>query len=324
MLKYKVGENMKIVFMGTPEFAIPSLLGLIEKNYNILAIVTQPDKPRDRGKKVKYTPVKEIALKHNISVLQPLNLRDESLISHLRLLKPDIIIVIAYGKILPKEILKIPKSGCVNVHASLLPAYRGAAPINWAIINGEKKTGVTTMYMDTGLDTGDIILKKEIEISDDMTAGQLHDLLANLGKELLLKTLEDIKQNKVNRIAQDHSKESYAPMLTKDVGIINWNHSAKSIVNLVRGTNPWPGSYTFLKGKKMKIWKTSIYEVQDGSGKPGIILDYIKNLGWIVKTGKGLIAIEEIQMPSGKKMSVDSYIRGHDVNIGTVLGEGGC
>ena len=244
MLKYKVGENMKIVFMGTPEFAIPSLLGLIEKNYNILAIVTQPDKPRDRGKKVKYTPVKEIALKHNISVLQPLNLRDESLISHLRLLKPDIIIVIAYGKILPKEILKIPKSGCVNVHASLLPAYRGAAPINWAIINGEKNRCNYYVY-GYRFRHWRYNFKKEIEISDDMTAGQ-HDLLANLGKELLLKTLEDIKQNKVNRIAQDHhSKESYAPMLTKDVRIINWNHSAKSIVNLVRGTNPWPGSYTF-------------------------------------------------------------------------------
>ncbi len=306
--------------MGTPEFAIPSLLGLIEK-HNILAVVTQPDKPRDRGKRVKFTPVKEIGIKHNISVLQPIKLKDQSFIYHLESMKPDIIVVIAYGKILPKEILTIPKNGCINVHASLLPTYRGPAPINWAIINGEKKTGVTTMYMDTGLDTGDIILKKEIEIPDHMTAGQLHDILASLGNELLLKTIDGICQGKVEREVQDHSKHSYAPMLDKDVGKINWKNRAKSIVNLVRGTNPWPGSYTFLRGQKMKVWKTSLYEGQDDNNKPGTILKHISGLGWIVKTGEGLIAIEEIQMPSGKRMSVDSYIQGHNGNIGIVMGD---
>lgn len=315
---------MNIVFMGTPDFAVPSLLGLIENGHRILAVVTQPDRPKGRGKKVKYPPVKEIALENNISVLQPLKLKEESFITCLKSLNPDIIIVIAYGKILPKEILSIPKNGCINVHASLLPAYRGAAPINWAIINGEKKTGVTTMFMDTGLDTGDMILKGETEIPEDMTAGELHDILADMGKEVLLNTIDSIKQEKVTRKAQNHEEHNYAPMLDKNLGEINWNNSADQIVNLIRGTNPWPGAHTLLKGEKMKLWKARIYDGVDEKGKPGTILDYISNLGWIVKTGKGLIAIEEIQMPNSNKMSVDSFIRGHSVNIDTILGKDGC
>src|SRR5690554_2421024 len=260
MLKYKVGENMKIVFMGTPEFAIPSLLGLIEKNYNILAIVTQPDKPRDRGKKVKYTPVKEIALKHNISVLQPLNLRDESLISHLRLLKPDIIIVIAYGKILPKEILKIPKSGCVNLHASLLPQYRGAAPINWAIINGEKKTGVTTFFIDEQIDTGSIIASKEIPIEHRETAGSLHDKLMALGGELVLETLEMIEQGTAKPKPQPNTENlKAAPKLTPENTRIDWTKPGKEIESFVNGLSPYPVAWTFLHNGtetlKMKIYQ---------------------------------------------------------------------
>ena len=315
---------MNIVFMGTPDFSVPSLLGLIKNDHRILAVVTQPDRPKGRGKKVKHPPIKDIALKHNIEVLQPLKLKEESFVEYLKSLKPDLIIVIAYGKILSKEILSIPQYGCINVHASLLPSYRGAAPIHWAIINGEKKTGVTTMYMDTGLDTGDMILKGETEILEDMTAGELHDILAELGKNILLNTIEKIQQKKVVRKVQNHKEHTYAPMLDKNVGKINWCHSAENIVNLIRGTNPWPGAYSILNDQKIKLWKAKVYQGFDQKDKAGTILEYIPDTGWIVQTGKGCIIIEEIQMPNSTKMSVDSYVRGHNVSTGTILGEGRC
>ena len=311
--------------MGTPDFAVPSLSALIKSKHKILSVITQPDRPSGRGKKLKMPPVKEVALEHNIQVLQPKKIREESFISSLKALKPDIIVVIAYGQILPKEILTIPEKGCVNVHASLLPAYRGAAPIHWAIIKGEKKTGITTMYMDEGLDTGDMILKDEVEIKEDMTAGELHDVLANLGAKTLLNTLDNIENDKIISIPQDHTMHTYAPMLDKNVGKIDWSQSADHIFNLIRGTNPWPGAFTELLGKKMKVWKAGIFDdYKDVSGKLGEILQHIPHVGWIVKTGDGCIVISQIQMPNGKRMSVDAFVLGNQIEKGTILGQGRC
>lgn len=311
---------MNIVFMGTPDFAVPSLVGLLEKGYDISVVVTQPDRPKGRGKKMQYPPVKEVALKHNTKVYQPQKAKETSFIEAMVSLNPDVIVVIAYGQILPKEILSIPKKGCINVHASLLPKYRGAAPINWAIIKNETKTGVTTMYMDEGLDTGDMILKEEVEIPKDMTAGQLHDRLADVGKEILLDTLKLVQEDRAPRVKQNHAEHTYAPMLDKKLGEIHWNQSAEEIVNLIRGVNPWPGAYTFLGDQKVKVWKAKVYEKNDKESKPGTVLKYIPKEGLIVKTGDGTIAIEEIQMPNSKKMHVDSYMNGHTINIGTLLG----
>ncbi len=306
--------------MGTPDFAVPSLVGLINSKHHVMAVVTQPDKPKGRGKKIQYPPVKEVAIEHNIKVYQPEKVKNPNFIQAIKSLNPDIMIVIAYGKILPKEILTIPKKGCINVHASLLPAYRGAAPINWAIIKGEKKTGITTMYMDEGLDTGDMILKREIEILENVTVGELHDQLSKLGKEVLLDTLKLIEEDQVPRTPQDHFQHSYAPMLDKKLGEIDWNQSAKDIVNLIRGVNPWPGAYTFFHNEKMKIWKAKIYEGKEIQCKPGTFVNYIPNVGLIIKTGNGWIAVEQIQMPNNKKMDVDSYINGHNIPTGTLFG----
>lgn len=306
--------------MGTPDFAVPSLVGLINSKHHVMAVVTQPDKPKGRGKKIQYPPVKEVAIEHNIKVYQPEKVKNPNFIQAIKSLNPDVMIVIAYGKILPKEILTIPKKGCINIHASLLPAYRGAAPINWAIIKGEKKTGITTMYMDEGLDTGDMILKREIEILENVTAGELHDQLSELGKEVVLDTLKLIEEDQAPRIPQDHSQYSYAPMLDKKLGEIDWNQSARDIVNLIRGVNPWPGAYTFFCNEKMKIWKAKVYEGKETQCNPGTLVNYIPNVGFIIKTGDGWIAIEQIQMPNNKKMDVDSYIHGHNISIGTVFG----
>lgn len=314
---------MNIIFMGTPDFAVPPLKALINSNHNILAVVTQPDKPKGRGKKLSSPPVKEVAINHNIKIFQPNKIKDNQFIDTLKSLKPDVIVVIAYGKILPKEILDIPPKGCINVHASLLPLYRGAAPIHWSIIKGEEKTGITTMYMNEGLDTGDMIFKEEVNITEDMTVGELHDKLAYLAKNLLIKTLNEVEKNKAPRVPQNQDEHSYAPMLEKNTGEINWKDSRMNIINLIRGTNPWPGAYTYLDNKKMKIYKANKYSGINKEHLPGIIVDFIPEHGWIVSTGNGLISIKEIQMPNSKRMDVDAYIRGHNVKIGTILGKYG-
>ena len=266
---------MNIVFMGTPDFAVPSLKRLIEE-YNVTAVLTQPDKPKGRGKKMAYSPVKEEALKHGIPVYQPIKLKDDiDLIEKLKELKPDFIIVVAFGQILTKEVLDIPKYGCINLHASLLPMYRGAAPLNWAIINGEKVSGNTTMLMDVGLDTGDMILKDEVEITNNMTTGELHDILMVRGADLLVKSIEGIVNE--NIVLQKQADETfYAKMLDKDLANINWNKSSKEIHNLVRGLNPWPIAYTDYKGERMKIYETEALE-EKTSKEPGTILDVSKN-----------------------------------------------
>ena len=244
--------------MGTPQFAVPCLKTLIDSRHEVIGVFTQPDRPSGRGQKINVTPIKEKALKYNISIFQPGTLKDIEVIKNIERLNPDIIAVVAYGQILPEEILQIPKYGCVNVHASLLPKYRGAGPINWVIINGEKKTGITTMYMDAGLDTGDILLKEEIKIGEDETAGELHDRLMNLGAKILDETIELIEAGKIQPIPQNHNEASYAPMLTKKLGKIDWSKSAEEIKNLIRGTTPWPTSYTTYDGKIMKVWRSSV------------------------------------------------------------------
>lgn len=312
---------MRIVFMGTPDFAVPSLEMLVKEGYEVVAAVTQPDKPKGRGNKMAAPPVKEIALKHQIKVLQPEKIKTPEFIDQIKALKPDLLITAAYGKILTKELLEVPVYGCINVHGSLLPAYRGAAPINWAVIKGEKKTGITTMYTDVGIDTGDMLLKKELEIGPDMTVGELHDKMAVLGAEVLMESLTALKNGTLQRIPQEDSQSSYAPMMNKELGHIDWNKSAGEIHNLVRGTDPWPGAYTFLLGNRMRVWKTSLVpgksDAEDDNGK---ILK-VDDEGILVKCPDGNLLIKEVQFDSSKRMSVGDYIRGHEINAGETLGK---
>lgn len=313
-------KQMKIVFMGTPEFALPCLDILVNNGYSVVGVVTQPDKPKGRGHKLTPPPVKEYAMKKGIPVFQPSSLKDGSFDDTLKSLSPECIVVVAYGKILPKSILDYPVYGCINVHASLLPKYRGAGPIQWSIINGEKETGITTMYMDEGMDTGDMILKKRTIIDENETAGDLHDRLSLLGAEALLETLQCIQDGSMLREPQDHSKASYAPMLSKKIGCIDWNKGAVEIKNLVRGVNPWPVAYTQYNNKRLKIWSVDIGESCD-SGMPGMIMQYIDKQGLMVRTGdKGSIIIKEVQYEGGKRMSMEEYLRGHKMNIGELLG----
>lgn len=304
--------------MGTPQFAVPCLKTLIDSRHEVIGVFTQPDRPSGRGQKINVTPIKEKALKYNISIFQPGTLKDIEVIKNIERLNPDIIAVVAYGQILPEEILQIPKYGCVNVHASLLPKYRGAGPINWVIINGEKKTGITTMYMDAGLDTGDILLKEEIKIGEDETAGELHDRLMNLGAKILDETIELIEAGKIQPIPQNHNEASYAPMLTKKLGKIDWSKSAEEIKNLIRGTTPWPTSYTTYDGKIMKVWRSSVVH-SDRGYKPGKILEVKKDC-ILVATGKDILSIEELQFSGRKRMSVKQYLIGNNIEINKILG----
>lgn len=312
---------MNILFMGTPEFAVASLKGIVCEGWKVTGVITQPDRPKGRGKKVQPPPVKVEAQKLGLQVFQPARIKDKETIDLVRNIQPEVIVVVAYGQILPEDILRIPPLGCINVHASLLPKYRGAAPVNWAIINGEKYTGVTTMYMDKGLDTGDMILYERIEIGEEETAGQLHDRLAELGARVLVRTLKAIEEGNAPRVPQDHSKATYAPQLDRRTGRIDWNQEASRIYNLIRGTDPWPGSYTFYGGRVMKVWKGRVLDTAS-SGVPGTIVN-VSRKGIVVQTGKGKLLIEEIQMPSSRRMTVDEYIRGNTLETGKVLGDNG-
>lgn len=309
---------MKIVFMGTPEFAVPSLKMLVDK-YNVMAVLTQPDRPKGRGKKLAFSPVKEVAVERGIKVYQPLKLKsDPEVINAIKEIEPDFIIVVAFGQILPKEVLDIPKYGCINLHASLLPKYRGAAPINWCIINGEKVSGNTTMLMDVGLDTGDMLLKSQYEISDTMTYGELHDILMVDGAELLYRTIEDMVAKKVEPIKQDNNQSCYASMLSKETGKIQWNKSAVNIRDLIRGLNPWPVAYTLYNGENMKIFKASVIE-EESKKDPGTIISVDKK-GIRVATGEGILLVEEIQFPNGKRLKIEEYIKGNTIEAGIILG----
>ncbi|NMS90958.1 methionyl-tRNA formyltransferase [Clostridioides difficile] len=309
---------MKIVFMGTPDIAVPCLQKIIDEKYDILGVVTQPDKPKGRGKKLGMSQVKELAIENNIPVYQPIKARDEEFIEIMKSLNPDVIVVVAFGQILPKEILEIPKLGCINVHVSLLPKYRGAAPINWVIINGEEKTGVTTMYMDEGLDTGDMILKTEVNLDENITAGELHDKMMNIGAETLKETLKLIEEGTAPREVQNHEEFSYAPIMNKSLGNVDFSKNAMEIHNLVRGVNPWPSAYTTYNGVTMKIWKTKVLD-EKSTKDAGTIIDVNKD-GIKVSTKDKVLLIEEIQMPNKKRMLVGEYIKGNTIETGLVLG----
>ena len=308
---------MKIVFMGTPEFSVPSLEELI-KEFKVEAVFTQPDRPKGRGKKMSVSPIKEVALKNNILVYQPVNIKkDEECVKILKDMCPDFIIVVAYGQILSKEILHIPKYGCINLHASLLPKYRGAAPINWAIIKGEKKSGNTTMFMAEGLDTGDILLKSEFEIDETMTAGELHDILMKEGAKLLVKTIKSIAEGSIKPEKQDDSKSCYASMLDKKMAKINWNKTNMEINNLIKGLNPWPIAYTQYIDKNMKIHEACVIN-EESKFNPGHIVSVSKD-GVKVQCGQGMLLITKLQFPGSKSMKVKDYINGHEIKTDIVL-----
>lgn len=308
---------MNIIYMGTPDFAVPTLVDLYDKGHNISLVITQKDKPKGRGKKMQFTPVKEKALNLGLNVFQPGNINDSESIEMLRELKPDFIIVVAYGQILKKELLDIPKYGCFNVHASLLPKYRGAAPINWAIINGEDTTGISIMKMDEGLDTGDVIIKDSINITDVDDFNTIHDALSKLGGELLIKALEEIHEGSATFTIQDHSKSNYAPMIFKDTGRIDWSKDGKSIANLVRGLKPWPNAYTNYKNEIVKIHKVRfVPEIIDTI--TGKIIKVSKE-GIYISVVDGHIIIEELQFPGKKILTVMQYLAGNDIEVGIIL-----
>ena len=309
---------MKIIFMGTPDFSVGTLEALIEAGHEVVLAVTQPDKPKGRGKEMQFTPVKECALQHGIPVYQPIKVREAECIEELRKYGADIMVVVAFGQILPKEILEMCTYGCVNVHASLLPKYRGAAPIQWSIIDGEEVTGVTTMQMNEGLDTGDMLLKVEIPIEEKETGGSLHDKLAKAGAKLCVETLKGLEAKSIVAIPQGETTTSYAKMLDKQLGNIDWKKDAKAIERLIRGLSPWPSAYTSWNDKVMKIWDAE-YAVVDADAAPGTIISVNKD-SFCVQTGEGALVIKELQIPGKKRMDAGAFLRGYQVKEGEVLG----
>lgn len=311
--------TLRVLFMGTPDFAVPSLQMLAE-NHEVIASFTQPDRPKGRGKKLQPPPVKTVSQDLGIPVYQPSSLKEKDVLEQIQSMSPQAIIVVAYGHILPEKILQLPPSGCINVHASLLPKYRGAAPIHWAVINGEQETGISTMVMDKGLDTGDILLQKKIRISMEDTAGKIHDSLALLGAQAIIETLEKLQAGKITPRKQDEQSATYAKMIDKEVEKIDWSSPAENVFNQVRGLNPWPGAYTTLKGERLKVWKTETIEKYTIS-VPGKILDLLPGKGIIVGTPKGTLIITELQPPGRKKMSAGAFLTGYNLEKGDILGE---
>ncbi|MFO7982719.1 MAG: methionyl-tRNA formyltransferase [Desulfuromonadales bacterium] len=308
-------REIRTVFMGTPDFALETLKGLIEAGVDLCAVYTQPDRPSGRGRKLTPPPVKVLAEQHDIPVFQPPKLRAPEAVEQLRELEPDLIVVVAFGQILPKSVLEIPEYGCINVHASLLPRYRGAAPINKAIIDGEESTGITTMLMDEGLDTGDMLVRKSLAIGPEETAGELHHRLALLGRETMVETLARLCAGTLEPEPQDDEKSSYAPMLKKEDGRIDWSRSAEEIHNQVRGLDPWPGAYTKLEGKDIKLFGTSPLE---GSGEPGTVLS-ADSEGVRIACGEGVLLCRELQLPGRKRLPTADFVRGRTMVPGTRL-----
>ena len=311
---------MKILFMGTPDFAQASLNALYDAKYDIVGVVTNPDKPKGRGMKLVASPVKEFAMQKGLKIYQPTKIKNnEEIIEEIKELNPDVICVVAYGKILPKEIISIPRLGCINVHASLLPQYRGAAPIQWAVLNGDKKTGVTTMYMDEGMDTGDMILKQEVDIGEEETTGELWERLASIGAKLLVETLKQIEKGIAPRQKQGDNF-SMAPMLNKEMAKINWSiKTAQEIKNLVRGLNPIMGAYTFLNGKKIKFWKVDVATEDEivvenlSFIRNGTVLVSDVRDGIFIKTKEGILKVLEIQGENARRMTIQEYLRGNSI-----------
>lgn len=312
---------MHIVFMGTPQFAVPSLEALVENGYDVVGVVTQPDRPAGRGKKIEETPVKICAKAHGIPVYQFERLRRREGRECLETLAPDLCVTVAFGQILSQRLLDIPQMGTVNVHASLLPAYRGSAPINWCIYYGEKTAGVTTMMTDAGIDTGDILLKSETDILPNETAGELTQRLSHLGAQLLIQTLRTLEEGNCPRQKQEESLASHQPMIEKEMARVDWNRSAQEICNAVRAFNPWPGAFTVLGDGVMKIWQ-AVPEQTDAVGAPGEVLLSGTKQGLVVACGQGAVRIVEMQAPNAKRMQVKAYLAGKSIPVGTILGGG--
>lgn len=308
---------MRIIFMGTPDFSVPALEALKEAGHEILAVVTQPDKPKGRGKEVQMTPVKEKAMEYQIPVYQPVKAREPEFVKILSDMAPDLIVVIAFGQLLPKAILDIPKYGCVNIHASLLPKYRGASPIQYAVINGEKESGVTTMMMAESLDTGDMLDQEVIVLDEKETFGSLHDKLSRLGGGLILKTIKKLEEGTALRTPQDDSKTCYVGMIKKSMGDIDWTMDAVSIERLIRGLNPWPSAYTGWNGKVMKLWEAKVVD-KEYEGAFGQVVEVGRD-ALIIKTGKGGLSIRKLQLQGKKCMDIDAFLRGYPIVEGTVL-----
>ena len=322
---------MRIVFMGTPDFSVPALKALVEAGHQVIAVVTQPDKPKGRGKEVQMTPVKIQAMEYGIPVYQPAKVREASFVEVLKGLEADVYVVIAFGQILPKAVLELPKYGCSNIHASLLPKYRGAAPIQWCVIDGERETGITTMMMDVGLDTGDMLEKAVIPIEEKETGGSLHDKLSMAGGDLILSTLKKLEEGTLVRTPQTDEGTCYAKMLTKSLGDIDWNQGAVSIERLIRGLNPWPSAYTMWNGKTIKIWAADVIAGREAADflsesgvpaetgtAPGTVVCSDKR-GLVVCTGGGLLSIRELQMEGKKRMDTPAFLRGYPIPAGDVF-----
>ena len=303
---------MKVVFMGTPDFAVETLKAIYEAGHEVILAVSQPDKPKGRSGKLQPTPVKEFAMEHDIPVFQPVKIRAEEAVEELRKYEADVFVVAAFGQILPKVILDMPRLGCVNVHGSLLPKYRGAAPIQWAVINGEKVSGNTTMLMGPGLDDGDMLLKSEIELAADETGGSLFDKLAIDGGKLAVKTIEALDRGEITPVPQDESQATHVGMISKDMGNIDWTKPAIEIERLIRGLNPWPSAFSFIDGKQMKFWKANVVEK---SGEPGTIIDVNKNV-FTVACGAGALEVEELQLEGKKRMAAGDFLRGYQLEAG--------
>lgn len=310
---------MRVIFMGTPDFSVGTLEALVQAGHEVVLAVTQPDKPKGRGGKMQYTPVKEKALEYDIPVFQPVKVREKSCVEKLDSYKADVIVVVAFGQILPREILELTPYGCINVHASLLPKYRGAAPIQWSIIDGETVTGVTTMQMDEGLDTGDMLLKTEVPLEPDETGGSLHDKLSAAGAKLCVETLKALEEKTVTPEKQGETPTKYARMLDKELGKIDWTKDAASIERLVRGLNPWPSAYTSWEGKTMKIWSAEVVD-RECKAPCGTVAEVTKT-DFSVQTGKGLLKVTELQIPGKKRMAADAFLRGYKMETGTLLAE---
>lgn len=309
---------MRIVFMGTPDFSVGTLRALAEAGHQIVGVVSQPDKPRGRGKALAPTPVKEEALRLGLPVYQPARVREEGFVQTLRELEPDVIVVVAFGQIIPESILSLAPLGCINVHASLLPGYRGAAPIQWAVINGDAETGITTMQMDAGVDTGDMLEQVVIPIAPDETGGSLHDKLSAQGGPLILSTLKKLEEGTLKAVPQPSQGATHVGMLTKSFGDIDWSQDAAQIERLIRGLNPWPSAYTRLGEKTLKIWQAKVLD-EEPDGAFGQVVEAGKDR-FLVKTGKGVLQILSLQLEGKKRMDTEAFLRGNGVEAGTILG----
>lgn len=311
---------MDIIFMGTPDFAVGTLEALIEAGHQIRLVVTQPDRPKGRGHAMQYPPVKEAALAHGLQVCQPKKIREEESVRCLEGVQADVIVVVAFGQLIPSEILHMKKYGCINVHGSLLPKYRGAAPIQWAVLNGEKESGVTTMQMDEGLDTGDMLLKTVVPLEEEETGGSLFDKLSEAGARLCVETLRELEAGTLKPEPQGESPTPYASMLEKEMGSIDWTKDAVSIERLIRGLNPWPSAYTDWEGKVMKIWEAQAEEGGNDKDAPGTVVSVEKD-GFCVKTGDGILKVLSLQIPGKKRMEAEAFLRGYQIGVGTVLSQ---